>query len=144
MKLGKILISTVVVTVIMFLTDWLWYGMIMKNSSTPIPNARPEMQYTWMIFGMLIYSFAFSYIFSQGRGSGSSVSEGARFGMWATLLAWIPMGFVWYGLTSTMPLSEYLTNDVFRLVQMMVLGIVAAYLTDTGGARGKTATGGDD
>jgi hypothetical protein len=100
----------------------------MKDSLTPLPNARPEMQFSWMIFGMLIYSFAFSYIFAQGRSTGSAVGEGARFGFWAALLAWIPMGFVWYGLTSTMPLSEYLMNDVFRLVQMMLLGIAAAYV----------------
>ena len=143
MKLGKLLTSTVVVTVIMFLTDWLWYGMLMKDSMTPLPNARPEMDFTWMILGMLIYGFAFSYIFAQGRGTGSAVGEGARFGFWATLLAWIPMGFVWYGLVSTMPLSEYLTNDVFRLVQMMIIGIAVAYTMGMQGDRGKSATGGD-
>lgn len=149
MKLGKIAISAVVIAVVMFLTDWLWFAMLMKDSMTPIPNERPEYLYVWMLLGMLIFGFAFSYIFNMGRGSGSAVSEGARFGFWATLFAWVPMGFVWYGLTSATPLQEYLTNDVFRLVQMVILGIIAGYMTGMGHRgeviqSGKGTTGGDD
>jgi hypothetical protein len=149
MKLGKIAITAVVLAVFMFLTDWLWFGMLMKDSMTPIPNARTEYLYVWMGLGMLIYGFAFAYIFVMGRGSGSAVSEGVRFGFWATLFAWVPMGFVWYGLTSATPMSEYLTEDVFRLVQMMIMGIMAGYLTTVGhrgddSRAGKGTTGGDD
>ncbi len=150
MKIQKIAIAAVVAAVFMFLTDWLWFGMLMKDSMTPIPNARPEPLMVWLALGMLIYSFAFAYIFVAGRGSGSAIAEGARFGFWATLFAWIPMGFVWYGLTSGAPMSEYLTEDVFRLVQMVIMGIIVGYMTGMGGHRGgevtpgKGATGGDD
>ncbi len=150
MKLGKIAITAVVLAVFMFLTDWLWFGILMKDSMTPIPNARTEYLYVWMGLGMLIFGFAFASIFVMGRGSGSAISEGVRFGFWATILAWVPMSFVWYGLSSTVPISEYQTNNLFRLVQMMIMGVIAGYLTGMSGHRGddakagKGTTGGDD
>ncbi len=129
MKTGKLALAAIVAAVIMFLTDWVWFGMIMKDKLPPLPNARPEMDYMFLALGTLVYGLAFVYIFMQGRGSGSAMGEGARYGFWATLLAWVPMGFVMYGLTTTMTMGQYLTNDVFRLVQMMVMGVVVAYMT---------------
>lgn len=150
MKLGKIAIAALAATVFMFLTDGLWYGIIMKNSMTPMPGARPEPDKMWLVIGMLIYCFAFAYVFVMGRGSGSPAGEGARFGFWATLLVWIPMGFFWYALIAAAPLQEYLIDDVFRLIQTVVIGIIVAYLTGMGGDRGeviksgKGTTSGDD
>ena len=144
MKIGKLAVAALVVAVFMFLTDWLWFGMIMKDKMPPLPNARPEMDYVHLSVGILIFAVAFVYIFSQGRGSGSPLGEGSRFGIWATFLVFVPMGFIMYSLTTTMSISDYLTNDVFRLVQLMIMGVIAAYMTGMGGARGKGATGGDD
>ncbi|MBK9985355.1 MAG: hypothetical protein IPP15_23950 [Saprospiraceae bacterium] len=150
MKLGKIAIAALAATVFMFLTDGLWYGIIMKDSMTPMPGARPEPDMVWLVLGMLIYCIAFAYVFVMGQGSGSPVGEGTRFGIWATLFVWIPMGFFWYALIAAAPLQEYLIDDVFRLVQTIIIGIIVAYLTGMSGHRGgevtpgKGATGGDD
>ncbi len=144
MKLGKLALGAIVAFVIMFLTDWLWYTMIMKDKMTHWSGERPEPLMMWLILGVLIYCVAFVYIFSKGVGSGAPVGEGARYGFWVTLLAWLPMGFVWYSLNSTSPLPEYLIDSVYRLVQAVVMGIAVAYLAGMQGDRGKTATGGDD
>ena len=142
MKTGKLVISTVVVAVIMFVTDWLWYTQLMVNYFTPMPNARPEHpDFMWLILGVLIFSFAFVYIYSKGVGTGTPFGEGARYGFWVALLAWVSMGFAWYGLTSTAPLTEYLVDMVYRLVQMVVMGVVAAYLTGMPANKGQSATG---
>lgn len=142
MKTGKLAVSVLVATVFFFLTDWLWYGMLMKPD-TPMPGMRTEPLMVHLVLGMLIYCFAFVSIFSKMVGGGTPVNEGARFGMWAWLLAWLPMAFIWYALVDYITLQDSLIEAVFRLVQMAIMGILVAYLAGFGGARGKDATGGD-
>ncbi len=143
MKIGKLLVSVIVATVFFFLTDWLWYGMLMKPA-TPMPGMRPEPIMWYMILGMAIYSYAFVTLYSKTSGSGTPVNEGARFGLWASLLVWIPMGFIWYGLVDYGTLSDSIIEMVFRVVQMSILGIIVAYLAGGGGgARGKEGGIGD-
>ena len=97
----------------------------------------------YLVLGILIYNVAFAYMFGKFSGGGTPVSEGASYGFWVTLLAWLPMGFVWYSLNSTSPLNEYLMDSGYRLVQMIVIGIAVAYLSGMGGHRGKGVDGGD-
>ena len=144
MNIGKLAIGAIITFVIFFLTDLLWYGMLMKDSMTPMPGARAEPLMMYMIFGMLLYSIAFVYIYLQGVGKGSPAGEGARYGIWVTVLMWLPLAFIFYGLTDYAPLQEHLSEGVFRLVQAVVMGVVVAYATKTSSAQGKGAGGGDD
>jgi len=142
MKLGKLAIGAVVAAVIMYFADWLWYTKCMVDYYTPMPNARPEPLMMWLILGVLVYSVAFVYIYTKGAGGGTPIGEGTRFGLWATFLAWIPMGFAWYALTNLAPMEEYLVDMAYRLVLSVGMGIVVAYVTGIPGQRTTAPTGG--
>ncbi|HZV43258.1 MAG TPA: DUF1761 domain-containing protein [Saprospiraceae bacterium] len=141
MKNGKLAVAVLVAFVFFFLTDYLWYGMLMKPD-TPMPGMRAEPNMVYMILGMLIYCYAFVTFYSRTAGPGTPVNEGARFGFWACLFVWIPMGLVWFGLLEYGTISDTIIEMVFRLVQAAVMGIIVGYLSG-GGARGKGIGGGD-
>jgi len=142
MKLGKLAVCALVAFLIMFFTDWLWFGMLMKDSRTHWPGDRPEPLMMYLVLGVLIYAIAFAHMFGKYHSGGTPVNEGASYGFWVVLLAWLPMGIVWYALMDTQPLQEYLTNSGYRLVQQIIMGIAVAFLSGMGGHRGKGLDGG--
>jgi hypothetical protein len=144
MKIQKLAIAAVVSTAFIFLLDYVWYMVLMKDFFTPMPNQKAQPDFMWLILGILIYSFAFVYLYTKTAGNGSMVNEGVKFGLWASLLAWVSMGFIWYSLLDGASMSEMMVDTVYRIVQMVILGIIVAYLTGVpGGMRGKGADGGD-
>ena len=144
MNLGKLAIGAVVSTIFIFLLDYVWYMVLMKDYFTMSPDARPEPMFVWLILGLLIFSVAFVHIYIKGAEAGTPVQQGMRFGVWAALFMWVPMNLIWYALMSTGALNEYLVDCVYRLVQMVLLGIIVAYVTGVpGGNRGKASDGGD-
>ena len=142
MNLGKLAIGAVVSTIFIFLLDFVWYGILMKDNA-PSPDMRPEPLFLWLIIGTFIFSVAFVYIYIKGAEGGTPVQQGMRFGVWAALFMWVPMNLFWYALMSTGELNDYLVDSVYRIVQMVVLGILVAYVTGVPGSRGKGTGGGD-
>jgi len=136
MNLGKLAIGAVVSTIFIFLLDYVWYMVLMKEDEQP--------DFLWLIIGLLIFSVAFVHIYIKGAEAGTPVQQGMRFGIWAALFMWIPMNLIWYAVIKDHPLNAYLIDCVYRLVQMVLLGIIVAYVTGVpGGSRGKGADGGD-
>lgn len=130
MKIQQLVIAVVVSTLFIFLLDGLWYAVLMKDYFTPMPNAKPQPEYGWLVLGILIYSFAFVKMYVMGVDpNDTKVSQGLKFGLWAILLAWLPMAFVWYSLLDGGSMTEYIVDMVYRLAQMLVLGVIVAYLT---------------
>ncbi|MDQ3015975.1 MAG: hypothetical protein M3R25_04530 [Bacteroidota bacterium] len=146
MKIEKLLLAVLVAAAFMFFMDWLFYSQLMVDYFTQMPTQKPMPDLPYMILGMLIFAFAFVSIYLKGVGGGTPVGEGARYGLWVTLLVFVPMGFIWYSLLSYAPLSEYLVDMLYHGVQMVIMGILVAYTTGVPSSRGdgKGGTGGDD
>jgi hypothetical protein len=138
MNLGKLAIGAVVSTIFIFLLDYVWYMVLMTE------DGREPPDFLWLIIGLLIFSVAFVHIYIKGAEAGTPVQQGMRFGIWATLIMWIPMNLLWYAVIKDHPLNVYLVDCAYRLVQMVLLGIIVAYVTGVpGGNRGKASDGGD-
>jgi len=138
MNLGKLAIGAVVSTIFIFLLDYVWYMVLMKE------DGREPPDFMWLIIGLLIFSVAFVHIYIKGAEAGTPVQQGMRFGIWAALIMWVPMNLIWYAVIKDHPISVYLVDCVYRLVQMVLLGIIVAYVTGVpGGSRGKASDGGD-
>ncbi len=146
MKPEKLVLAVVVAAVFMFLMDWIWYGMLMKDYFSVMPGAKPMPDMMWLILGIVIFSFAFVSIYAKGVSGGTPVGEGARYGLWITLLVFVPMGFIYYSMLTYAPLTEYLVDMVYRAIQLVIMGILVAYVTGLPATRndGKGSTSGDD
>ncbi|MDZ4748884.1 MAG: hypothetical protein SH808_10375 [Saprospiraceae bacterium] len=149
MKIQKLAIASVVATVFLFLIDWVYYGMLMKDSMD-MPTARldaagqPAPDMMWLVISYIIFAVAFVTIYSKAAGGGSKVNEGLNFGLWTTLLVSVAMGFMWYALTTMMTLNEALMDMAYSLVKFIILGIIVAYASGIPGSdRGKAQGGGE-
>lgn len=143
MNFQKLAIGTLAGAAFLFLTDWLWYGIIMKDSMN-MPGARPEPDFMWLIISYVIFSLAFVSIYSKWNSGGSKVSSGLNFGLWVGILGGLAMNLMWFSLTTTMTLNQALTDSVYTIVKYILLGIVVAYAYGMGdGVRGKASGGGE-
>ena len=143
MKIQKLAIGALVATVILFLLDWVWYGMIMKDSMT-MPGMRPEPDMMWLIIGYIVFSVGFASIYSAWSGGTSKVSSGLNFGLWTGIMVGLGMNLVWFSLSTNMTLSQAVTDAVYTIVKYIIMGIGVAYATGHpgDGHRGKDTGGG--
>jgi predicted MFS family arabinose efflux permease len=139
MKIQKLAIAALVGTVFLFLVDWVWYGMLMKDSMT-MPNARPEPDMMWLVLSYIVFSVAFASIYGAWNGGSSKVNSGLNFGLWIGLMVGLSMNLMWYSLTTTVTLNQALMDSVYSIVKFILLGILMAYVA--GGAHGDRAGGG--
>lgn len=142
MKIQKLAIGAIAATVVLFLLDWLWYGMIMKDSMNDT-NARPEPDFMWLTISYIIFSVAFVSIYLAWSGGSSKVSAGLNFGLWTGILIGLGLNLTWFAVSTNMTLSHTFTEAVYTTVKLIIVGIVVAYATGhPGGHRGKDSGGG--
>jgi hypothetical protein len=144
MKIQKLAIAALVATVLLFLLDWVWYGMIMKDSMT-MPGMRPEPDMMWLVISYIVFSIAFVSIYGAWSGGASKVSSGLNFGIWTGLMVGLAMNLMWFALSTNLTLSQAITDAVYTIAKYIVVGIGVAYaLGHPGGDghRGKDTGGG--
>ncbi len=139
MKIQKLAIAAVAGTVFLFLIDWLWYGMIMKDSMS-MTGARPMPDFMWLVISYIVFSVAFVSIYGSWNGGGSKVNSGLNFGLWVGLMVGLAMNLMWYATTTLVTLNQALMDSVYSIVKFILLGIVIAYVA--GGGHGDRQGGG--
>ena len=143
MKIQNLAIAAVAGTVFLFLIDWLWYGMLMKDSMT-MPDAKPEPDFMWLILSYIVFSVAFVSIYGSWSGGSSKVNAGLNFGVWIGMMVGLALSLLHYSLSTSMTLNHVLVNAGYTIVKCILLGIIVAYASGhPGGAGGKTIKGGD-
>jgi hypothetical protein len=146
MSTQKLLVGTLITLVYIFILDYLWYGILMSDYFISMPGVDRDMPlFPWLILGMLIMSYAFCAIYLKGREKNKPlVSQGINYGLLVLLLMFVPMAFIRYAVVEYAPLSEYLVDLAYRVVQILVLGIIVAKYFGLEGARpGKVDDGGN-
>jgi hypothetical protein len=101
----KILISTIVAAIVMFLIGGLFYGLLFsKYFAGAYANVmRPGTDYhLWAIFlANLIQAFVLSVIYARffSAGNGTAVANGMTYGFWMGVLICAPYPlFMWAGM----------------------------------------------
>lgn len=124
----KLLIGTLIAFLFIFILDYLWYGLLMGDFFTRVPGVDRDMPlFPFLILGTLIMAYAFCALYVKGFDVNKPlVSQGISHGVLVCLLMFIPIGMIVYGVQEHAPLSEYLVDIVFRIVQFVVLGIIVA------------------
>jgi len=139
MKIQKLVTGVVLSTVVLFLLDWAWYGILMKDSMSN-PNARPEPDMMWLAISYVVFSIAFVSIYGGWAGGGSKISSGLNFGLLAGLMVGVGLNLTYYAVTTTMTLSHTFTDAAYTIVKFIIVGILVAYGTGIpGGSTPKTS-----
>jgi hypothetical protein len=98
MKVGKWLLSTLIVWIVHWVVSSIVHGAILAGYYGQTASHwlnEPQMQSRmWaMILGMLLYSLLFCAIYTKGVRQGG-LAEGLRYGLWIGLLMSLPIFFV--------------------------------------------------
>lgn len=146
MKTSKLIVGTLVITILMFLMDWLFYGIIWPSiSGTENPDFMREAPlFMWLVIGMLIFSFMFTYMYPKGIEGGNSVGQGVKYGVLVAFLVFVPMALIRYSLEDFAPLQDWIIDAVYRIVQLGVIGAILALIVGIVGDRGKRNLGGGE
>ena len=145
MNFGKLIPAALAVAVFIFLVDYLFYGVLMTEFFTPIAGQLESPRFLYLIIANLIFGFFFVHFYLCCHGGSSKVAEGFKHGAFMALFVFGVMNFFMYSLYDFAPLSEYLIDLVYRIIQCGIAGIIVAYITglpDDGDREGVKNTGG--
>lgn len=95
------LISTLTVFLVITVLNMIVHNILLedlylKNSHLFRPMDEIKKHCHYFMFGNLIFSGAFCYIYSKGHEKTGSVMQGIRFALWIILLMWIPFTITSY------------------------------------------------
>jgi hypothetical protein len=144
MKIQKLAIGAAAATVFLFLVDYVWYAVLMKDSMN-MPNARPEPDFMWLVISYIVFSVGFVSIYGAWSGGSSKVNSGLNFGIWTGIMVGLGMNLMWYSLTTSVTLNQAFMDAAYTIVKYILVGIVVAYATGHPGGdghRGKDTGGG--
>jgi len=145
MNTKKLLITFIVVYVLLEVMGYLIHGVILA-STYKLPEVadafRSEAEMNsnmWIVWVLdLVWAFFFTFFFAKGY-EGKGIMEGLRFGFY--------MGLFWalvssYQSYAFVPMPGYLALQwfIFGMIQMLILGVVAALVYKPKGAVGQPAT----
>lgn len=129
MNKKRYIIMSIAVFVIFLLIEIFQHAVILKNSYL----ARPDFMRTGgadimvlNIFGGIIFSFMFCYIFIKGY-EGKGIMEGIRFGLIISSLIWLPKMIFEYA-NFNFPGSWPLIWFMFGIIATVISGIVSAFI----------------
>ena len=130
----KFWISGVVMAVLSCLADFGINGFLLYDDYAPLegtlfrPLDEAQGYFIYMAIAYLLFGFALTWIYRQGKTEGASaLGQGARFGLAVAALAVVPVFLIYYAV-QPMPGALVVKQIVLGSIGAVLLGIVVAYL----------------
>ena len=137
----KLIISTLVVGVVLFLLGWLTYGALFaaffKQYYGHIYRSETDMKIWAFAIANFAQAFFMYLIYSKGYQGGAPLNEGLRFGLLIGLFWTIPyMAFTWGGMP--VAYKGVLVDGLIGFVMTLIAGILTAMIHGKKDAAAKT------
>ena len=127
MNNGRFIITFIVVFIVYMILGWILNDAILNWEG--VEGMKAEMgagSYILGIIGGLIFAFMFCFIFIKGY-EGKGIGEGFRYGLYISLLMFLPLLFIYYGYY-TYSAGIIWGFVIGQMIITIILGIVAALL----------------
>lgn len=129
-KLKKYIIPTIVVFIVITLYNMIFHEVIMQNlylDNSHLFRPQDEIQKNklFMWIANLIYSSAFCYIYAKGHEKTEAIAQGLRYGLWISLLVWLPQALVNFTIYPH-PKALELGLLAGYTIQTLIIGITVA------------------
>lgn len=128
----KLLISTIVVGVVLFLLGWLFYGVILMHlefyEKGFIQVSRGLDMKIWAVaVGCLLQAFFLALVYPKMYKGGSPSAEGFKFGIYMALLLGVPYIFyMWGGMTVTW--QAMIADGIASIISTFIAGLLTALI----------------
>lgn len=125
----KLLISTIVTAIVLFLLSWLTYGVILANQMAAFPGMRtPEDMRMWaIIVGTILQAFFMCYVYSKVYKGESPFMEGFLFGFLLSLIIYVPYIFYFwgsYGVKYTLVIADGVSMGIRMTIAGILIGLI--------------------
>ena len=127
----KLVLSTIVVGIVLFLLGWLIYGILAvdfyKQYFGHITRPETDMKMWAYAVASLVQAFFLYIIYSKGYSGGSPFGEGFKFGIYISLFLGIPYVFVtWAGMP--VKYQGAVIDGIIMIVMIMIASIITAFI----------------
>jgi hypothetical protein len=126
----KASLAFVVVLVLANVTGFLVHGMLLQPDYRSMPQLQRSLEeqqahMPFMLFGSVVYSLAFVWIFARGVEAKPWLEQGVRYGVAVWMISSIPTYLTYYTV-QPWPENLVMKQIGFDLVSVVLLGVVAA------------------
>jgi hypothetical protein len=125
MDAPKIIVSTIAATIFIFAMNFVWYGVLMSKYFSSVTD-RDQPYYLYIVFGTLIFSFMFSYLYPKGVEGDARFVQGLRYGISMAILISLPAAFINYATNTEVTLLQGLIDVLFWIVVLGITGMIVA------------------
>ncbi|MCX7833020.1 MAG: hypothetical protein N2490_02270 [Ignavibacteria bacterium] len=122
----KLIISTIVTAVVLFLISWLGYGVIFKDYFMRLRLfMRDEKSIIWwaLIVGYIIQALVLAYLYMKTYKGESPFKEGLLYGIAISLLVALPYIFFMWS-TYQVTYRSAIADGIFMGIRFLIAGIV--------------------
>lgn len=143
----KLVIATLIATILTFALSYLWYEILMSDFFTTTNAAnREHVLFPMIILGTIIYSFAFCRLYSLCFNSEKPVvSQALQYGTLIGLLAVVANALFRHATVKNIAANEIFVDAIFNFVLTIVVALVVALYFGTEPPRGGgMGSGGED
>jgi hypothetical protein len=128
----KLILSTIVVGIVLFLLGWLFYGIIFMNFFKEyyghISRGEADMKIWTFVVASFVQAFFMYIIYSKGyTPGGSSFGQGFKFGLYLSLYMAVPyVFFTWGGMP--VKYQGVVADGIIMAVMIMIASIITAFI----------------
>jgi len=127
----KLILSTIVVGIVLFLLGWLIYGILLvdyyKQYYGQISRVEADMKIWAYAVAYFAQAFFLYLIYSKGYSGGSPFGEGFKFGIYISLFLGIPyVFFTWGGMP--VKYQGVVVDGIIMIVMIMIASILTAII----------------
>ena len=125
----KILISTIVSAIVLFLLGWLTYGVIFAKYVKDFVGMRPpdDIRMWAITVGTILQSFFLSWIYTKVYKGESPIKEGFLFGFLISLLIYVPYIFFYWG-SYALTYKLVIADAVLMGIRVTIASIIIALI----------------
>lgn len=126
MKIERLVLSVVALFAFVFLFDWVYHGMLLRDLYTTTASlwrttAQMQDYVHWAVIVQLLFVFVVTLIYAR-YAAGKGIDEGVRFGLYIGLL----LGVMCFGMYAYMPIPislalAWLVGDIIKGIGVGVL-----------------------
>ena len=124
----KVLIGTLILTVINFAFGFVWYDVLMADFFPSMEGAtRESPNFPAIVIGVIIFAYAFARLFQLVQNPDEPLmGQAIRYGILVSLLTAIAYAFFSFGGMEIWSSTHYLVDAIYNTVVTIIMAIVLA------------------
>ncbi len=129
MSTAKLITSTLVVSIVLFLLNFVWYMFLFPDAMMPEGLVKEPPDYMWSVIATLILGFLFSFIYPMMVGDGGKVTEGLKYGILMGLIISLPSALMGYATWEVTTLDVWIIDAFGALIIFAIAGVALAFVS---------------